>query len=170
MKNRFNFSSRQLDLISVLALLFLTLLFFWRVPIQGRVLLPLDVLHTYEPWRSEMPGALGLRVWNSWLTDPVRQYYPLQSVIQSSWQHGVVPFWNPHSSAGMSALAAGFHRALYPITVFLLLMMPVGQAMTWGTILHAFLGSFFSSSDVFCGYSIYELSAHLDIAIMSTMW
>ena len=74
--------------LSIQFLLLLTLLFFWRVPVQGKVLLPLDVLHTYEPWRSEVPGAFGIQIWSPWLTDAIRQYYPLQSQVQSAWQQG----------------------------------------------------------------------------------
>jgi hypothetical protein len=78
---RLSKSVNRIDLVGLLLLIFLVLLFFWRVPVQGKVLLPLDVLHTYEPWRSEVPGALGVQAWNPWLTDSIRKYYPLQTVV-----------------------------------------------------------------------------------------
>jgi hypothetical protein len=146
-------TQRHPDLLSGLLLLFVTLLFFWRAPLQGRVLLPLDVLYTYEPWRSEVPGALGMRLWNPWLSDEVRQFYPLLSFIQSSWRAGELPLWSPHALAGMPVMASGFHKAFYPITVILLLLMPTAQAMSWGIILHTFLGA------VFCFLFIRELGA-----------
>lgn len=141
MKNRF--VPRQSNLISVLLLLLLTLLFFWRVPLQGRVLLPLDVLHTYEPWWSEVPGAFGIDLWNPWLSDGVRQFYPVLTVIQSAWRQGQLPFWNPHAAAGMPILAAGLHQALYPVTVLLLMLLPAAYVISWSTILHTFLGGLF---------------------------
>jgi hypothetical protein len=131
------------SLLSILVLLVLALLFFWRVPFQGRVLLPLDVLHTYEPWWSEVPGAFGVDLWNPWLSDGVRQFYPVLTVIQSSWRQGQIPFWNPHAAAGMPILAAGLHQALYPITVSLLMLLPVAQVISWNTMLHTFLGGLF---------------------------
>lgn len=137
------FSPQQLKLLSLTALLLLTLLFFWRVPVQGRILLPLDVLHTYEPWRSEIPGALGIHLWNPWLSDGVRQFYPVLTVIQAAWQQGHIPFWNPHAAAGMPILAAGLHQALYPITILLLMLLPAAYVISWSTILHTFLGGLF---------------------------
>lgn len=142
-KNRFDPSSRQLDFISISFLFSLALLFFWRVPFQGRVLLPLDVLYTYEPWRSEVPGALGVQLWNPWLSDGVRQFYPVLTFVQSSWRQGQIPFWDPHSATGMLILAAGLHQALYPLTVVLLMLMPVAYALSWSILLHTFLAGLF---------------------------
>lgn len=140
---RFKLSPLQLDIVSVATLLLLTLVFFWRVPVQGRILLPLDTLFTYEPWRSEISGALGVRVWNPWLSDGVRFYYPLLNFVQSLWQQGQIPFWNPYAVAGMPVLANGNNQVFYPITLLLLLAMPAAQALSWSTIWHAFLGSLF---------------------------
>ena len=140
---RFKLSLLQLDIVSVATLLVLTLVFFWRVPVQGRILLPLDTLFTYEPWRSEISGALGVRVWNPWLSDGVRFYYPLLNFVQSLWQQGQIPFWNPYAVAGMPVLASGNNQVFYPITLLLLLAMPAAQALSWSTIWHAFLGSLF---------------------------
>lgn len=153
MKNRLNFSPIQQNFVSISILLLLALLFFWRVPLQGRVLLPLDVLYTYEPWRSEVPGALGVRIRNPWLSDAIRFYYPLLSFVQSSWQRGEIPFWSPYTLTGTPVLAAGINQVLYPITLLLLLLLPVAQAMSWSTIIHTFLGS------LFCFLFIREMGA-----------
>ncbi len=153
MYHRFTSFFQSRDGVSIVVLLLLTLLFFWRVPVQGKILLPLDVLHTYEPWRSEIPGALGIPLWNSRLTDGVRQNYPLLHFVLASWQQGQVPLWNPHNLSGMPILAGGFHHALYPLTLFLLFIMPVAQAISWGIIIHAFLGG------LFCFWLIRELGS-----------
>ncbi|MFN8454588.1 MAG: YfhO family protein [Anaerolineae bacterium] len=143
----------QENIVSVLILFLLALLFFWRVPLQGRVLLPLDTLYTYEPWRSEIPGALGVQVRNPWLSDGVRHYYPLFNFVRSSWQHGQIAFWNPYALAGMPVLASGINQLFYPPTLLLLLTLSTAQAISWATILHAFLGS------LFCFIFIRELGA-----------
>lgn len=153
MQDKFNYARLQSNLISILVLFLLTLLFFWRVPVEGKVLLSLDMLYTYEPWRSETPGALGIPLWNPRLTDEVRQNYPLLSFVRASWQQGQVPFWNPYNLSGMPVLAAGFHHALYPPILFLLFILPVAQAMSWGIIIHAFLG------ELFCFWLIRELGS-----------
>ncbi|MCG3210492.1 MAG: hypothetical protein FOGNACKC_04123 [Anaerolineae bacterium] len=137
------FTYWKADLLAIFSILLLTLLFFWRMPVEGKVLLPLDLLHTYEPWRSEVPGALGVQVWNPWQSDAIRQFYPLQSVVQTAWQHAAVPFWNDYNLAGMPLLASGVFQPLYPPAVLLLLLLPVGQAISWGVILHTGLGGVF---------------------------
>jgi hypothetical protein len=53
----------------------------------------------------------------------------------------------------MSVLAEGFHQALYPFSVGLLLLLPVAQAMTWITILHVGFGA------VFCYMALRELGS-----------
>ncbi|MFN8458348.1 MAG: YfhO family protein [Anaerolineae bacterium] len=133
----------QENILSVFILFLLTLVFFWRVPLQGRVLLPLDTLFTYEPWRSEVPGALGVQVRNPWLSDGIRHYYPLFNFVQASWRQGQVPFWNPYALAGMPVLASGIDQVFYPLTLLLLLTLSTAQAISWATILHTFLGSLF---------------------------
>lgn len=125
-------------------LLLLSLLFFWRVPVLGYVLLPLDNLYTYEPWRSEVYGANAIPLWNPATTDGVRAYYPLAKIITESWRQGEIPFWNPYALTGMPVLAAGTYQALYPIANLLRLTMPVAQAISWSIILHFFLGSLFT--------------------------
>ncbi len=135
---------RQLNLLSILLLALITLAFFWRVPLQGRVLLPLDVLHTYEPWRSEIPGALGIQIWNSWRSDEIRQFYPFTSVVQQGWRQGQIPFWNPYNATGIPLLAHGYEKVFYPPHIVLLFLMSTAQTMSWGLILHTFLGAFFT--------------------------
>jgi hypothetical protein len=85
------------EIASLLLLLGLVLLFFWRVPVLGHVLLPLDNLYTYEPWRSEVPGANAIPLWKPATTDGVRVYYPLAKIIKESWRRGEIPFWNPYA-------------------------------------------------------------------------
>ena len=132
------------DMLSLILLLSLSLLFFWRVPLLGYVLLPLDNLYTYEPWRSEIHGANAIPLWNPATSDGVRSVYPLAKITTESWQRGEIPFWNPYALTGMPILAAGTYQALYPIANLFRLNMPVAQAISWSLILHFFLGSAFT--------------------------
>jgi hypothetical protein len=132
------------DMLSLILLLALSLLFFWRVPLLGHVLLPLDNLYTYEPWRSEIHGASAIPLWNPATSDGVRSVYPLAKITTESWQRGEIPFWNPYALTGMPILAAGAYQALYPIAYLFRLNMPVAQAISWSLILHFFLGSAFT--------------------------
>jgi hypothetical protein len=138
------FRPHKKDILAVLFLLFITLAFFWRVPIQGKVLLPLDVLHTYEPWRSEVPGALGMQLWNPWRSDEVRLFFPFLTVVQQELRQGVIPFWNPHIAAGVPVQASGFYKVLYPPIAVLLLVLPVAYSMSLSIILHTFMGALFT--------------------------
>ncbi|MBN1994164.1 MAG: YfhO family protein [Anaerolineae bacterium] len=132
-------------LIGSMALLAgLPLLFLWRVVFQGDILLSLDMLLTYEPWRSEIPGSIAFPLWNELMADPVRKFYPVALYIRESWQNGQIPFWYPYAGNGMPILSAGYFQVLYPLNNLLWQIMPVYHAFGWSTILHLFLGSLFT--------------------------
>jgi hypothetical protein len=143
-KRRAGFKDWVQDVLSLVFLLALSLLFFWRVPLLGYVLLPLDNLYTYEPWRSEIHGANAIPLWNPATSDGVRSVYPLAKITTESWQRGEIPFWNPYALTGMPILAAGTYQALYPIANLFRLSMAVEQAISWSLIFHFFLGSAFT--------------------------
>jgi hypothetical protein len=131
-------------LISLAILAILPLIFLWRVVFLGHVLISLDMLLTYEPWRSELPGARAVPLWNELAADTVRNYYPVALYITESWRQGELPAWYPYAGNSLPLLGAGFFQVLYPINVLLWLSMPVHIAFGWSAILHLFLGSLFT--------------------------
>lgn len=131
-------------LLSLALLALLPLLFLWRVALAGDVLISLDMLMSYEPWHSELPGAIAVPLWNELAADTVRNYYPAALHITESWRRGVLPAWYPYAGNGLPLLGAGFFQALYPLNVLLWLAVPVHRAFGWSAILHLFLGSLFT--------------------------
>ena len=67
-------SGKKGDLLSILFLALLTLLFFGRVVFYGRVLLPLDMVFSAEPWQSESPDPSTRPAWNPEITDAIWQF------------------------------------------------------------------------------------------------
>ncbi|MBI1879240.1 MAG: YfhO family protein [Chloroflexi bacterium] len=137
-------AEQKLALLSLVLLGLLPLLFLWRVAFLGHVLISLDMLLTYEPWRSEVPGATATPLWNELAADTVRNYYPVALYITETWRKGEIPFWYPYAANNLPLLGAGFFQAFYPINVILWLIMPVHIAFGWSAILHLFLGSLFT--------------------------
>ena len=137
LKNRVNWPT----LLSLTLLVLLPLIFLWRVVFLGHILLSLDLLFSYEPWRSEIPGAAAVPLWNERMADSVRTFFPLAQFISDSWRQGVPPFWYPYASNGWPLLGASFFQAFYPINLIFWLLMPVPQAFGWSAIFHLIAGS-----------------------------
>ncbi len=137
-------SSWKKSLLSLFILGLLPLIFLWRVVFGGAVLISLDMLFTYEPWRSEIPGAVARPLWNELAADTVRNYYPVALYITETWRQGHIPAWYPYAANSFPLLGAGFFQALYPINVLLWLIMPVHIAFGWSAILHLFAASLFT--------------------------
>jgi hypothetical protein len=68
--------TRRLDLLCVLLLAGVAFLYLWRVTIQGDLLLPLDLVYSIEPWRSEAANKPAGPPWNPILSDTIWQFYP----------------------------------------------------------------------------------------------
>lgn len=142
-----NHYGRKINLYAIFSLtllILLPLLFLWRVAFLGDVLLSLDLLLTYEPWRSELPGSTAFPLWNELMADPLRAFYPVALYIQQSWQNGEIPFWYPYAGNNLPILATGYFQVLYPINNILWQFLPVFKAFGWSAILHLFMGSTFT--------------------------
>jgi len=139
------FNSEKRRLIASVAVLFvLAVLMLWRVVFKGNIYLAFDMLLTYEPWRSEIPGALAWPLWNEKSADLLRVMYPVNLFIKESWARGEVPFWYPYAGLGLPALAQGLHQALYPVNIIGWWLLGLPEAIGWLTLLHLFLAGLFT--------------------------
>ncbi len=134
--------SRKLDGICIMILAVLTVIFLWRVVFLGDYLLPLDMLYTEEPWKTESPEKPAPPIWNPIVTDSIWQFIPMASYARDAWRQGP-PFWDPYVLAGMPALARGemFSNPFYHL---LSLFLPLGRAVSWLAVFHLLLGSVFT--------------------------
>jgi len=140
---KFRLKKNQYTLLSIGLLALLSVLFLWRVAFRGDILLGLDMLLTYEPWHSEIPGAPAFRLWNEKMGDTVR-LYPIIQHVQESWRSGEFPFWYPYSGIGLPVFSESRFQVLYPVNRFLWFIMPLYHGVGWSAILHLFLGSLFT--------------------------
>ncbi len=133
---------RTLLSLSLLALL--ALAFLWRVTFNGDILLPADMLLLYEPWRSELPGATAVPIWNEKTADSLRDIYSVALYIKETWRHGEIPFWYPYAGLGLPIVARLMNQVLYPVNNILWQLMEVPESFGWSAILHLFLAGVFS--------------------------
>lgn len=129
------------DVLAVLCMAVLTILFMGRVVFQGKVLLPLDMLYTSEPWRSETSVNFNGQVWNKWVTDVIWQSLPLGTYAQQSWKSGI-PLWDPLTLSGLPALARGeiFSNPFYTV---LSTFLSVAKAISFSDVLTIFISQIF---------------------------
>ena len=131
---------RLSESLLVLALFFvLAAAFFARALFTGAVLLPLDDLFLYPPWRDHA-AEFGVGVPNNHLiADTILQNYSWKALAASAYAAGQFPLWNPYILAGQPFLAGGQNGSLYPPGV-LYYLLPNGQAYAWFIVLHLALG------------------------------
>jgi len=127
----------------LIALLFLILPALFLTPaLIGRVLLPTDVLYTFEPWQS-FASQLGVTIpHNHLIGDMVIQNLSWKGFARETVWSRDVPLWNPYLFSGVPFLAAGQYQVLYPLGVFFYLL-PVPWAYAPYTWLHLALAGLF---------------------------
>jgi O-antigen/teichoic acid export membrane protein len=131
------------DLAIILALLFLSILFWWPVTVGGKTLLPADKVFTWAPWNSYAQEA-GITVpHNGLLDDLYLENYVWKRLIVESLRARQLPLWNPYILSGVPFLAAGQHSAMYPFSV-LFYVLPLTSAYGWFAALHLFLAGTFT--------------------------
>jgi hypothetical protein len=93
----------RLDIAAVLVLLITPVVWFNQTlwpGLSGRTLLPVDILYTFEPWRSLHPG---IRVHDALLGDVVFQTGPWRAYIKDALAVGEFPLWSPEVLTGRVA-------------------------------------------------------------------
>ena len=98
--------------------------FFLPNILAGGVMLPLDLLHHYEPFAQSLPIEMA-RVHNPHLADLVALYHPGFELLRAA--AGIAPLWNPYSFCGSPALANAQNGVLFPLT-WLVRILPFGAA------------------------------------------
>ncbi len=88
--------------------------------LKGELLVPVDSLWMFAPWRLHRPDAVGVE--NSVLTDVIQQFYPWTVALHRSLQDGIIPLWNPDVYCGAPFLANLQSQVMHP---FRLLFLPV---------------------------------------------
>jgi hypothetical protein len=126
----------------VLFLAGLTVLYAWRVTIHGDLLLPLDVLFTVEPWRSEALDQPMGPLWNPLLSDAIWLFYPSLDYAHDAWQNSV-PLWDPFVGNGLPGFGRG-EMFSNPVYQLLRLFFSAGKALSYGAVLHLVLGGIFA--------------------------
>ena len=133
---------RNRDFVVAIFLLLVNVLFFWRVILGGKVLLPFDNLFAFPPWQFSAQ-QLGVTVpHNTLLSDLILENYAWKRFIVDSLRAREMPLWNPFLFAGVPFLAAGQHSALYPLSL-LFYILPIAKAYGYFTVLQLSLAGLF---------------------------
>ena len=105
----------------------------------SKVLSQADLLLTFPPWQQYQPeGFSGPR--NSLLSDQSFQVVPYLYYLKRAGSQGRVPLWNPHIMTGMPFLANMQSAVFYPL-YWLVLLMPVPDALEWIAVAKILLGA-----------------------------
>src|SRR2546426_140465 len=79
--------------------------------LQGRVLLPVDMLEAFPPWSA---ASIMDRPVNPLLGDQLQQMYPWRVFIHQEIAAGRLPVWNPYAGGGVPLFANGQSAVLFP--------------------------------------------------------
>lgn len=104
------------DTISLVSLLALVLLFFWKIALTNLILVGLDLFTYFYPYREYAAETLG---------------------------QGHLPLWNPYLFMGFPFLANLQSAVFYPFSL-LFLWLPVPKAAAYFIVLHIFMAGAFT--------------------------
>jgi O-antigen/teichoic acid export membrane protein len=101
----------------VTLLLLLPLLLFAPVALGSKMLLPVDSLFLFEPYRAAA-ADLGVDYpHNHLIADLILENYAWKRFLVEAIHNRELPLWDPYTFAGHPFLANGQHSALYPLSV-----------------------------------------------------
>ncbi|MDD4082804.1 MAG: YfhO family protein [Sphaerochaetaceae bacterium] len=133
--------------ISVLILLLITCVFFYKTIFRGLIPFPGDMLvGAYYPWLDYKWGGFvtSVPVKNPLITDVFSQFYLWKKTTIVSLKNFQFPFWNMYSYSGYP-LYANFHSGV--LNPFNLLMLIFGDSYGWALLV--------MSQFLFCFYTMY---------------
>ena len=118
MHNRFaaKFQDRWSDLGMVVALLALTVIFFWKIALTNLILAGVDVFTYFTPFKAYAAEAL---------------------------RAGRLPLWNPYLFMGVPFLANIQTAVLYPLNLPLIWLSPP-KMVAYSIVIHVFLAGLFA--------------------------
>lgn len=76
--------------------------------------------------------------------DVYYQFYPVMKIVKEQYLRGQFPFWNPYMFSGFPLMAGAQHAVLYPVSMLILLLLPVHLAYLTDLALHYALAGFFT--------------------------
>ena len=115
-----------------IAILFISIIFFYPVWLQGKLPLPADALvGAHLPWLEleweDYPAGVPIK--NQEITDSISQFYPWRSYVAEYWRAGKpAALWNPYMFNGVPFLASLHSASLYPLNFLYLLF---SDSMVW---------------------------------------
>ncbi len=105
--------SRKLDLVALIFLLVLILVVFWKTIILGAPISRICGLVNHDFLFHDFATSKELYYDPS----PFSFLYPYLTLVASSWQQGVLPFWNPYQGTGCPLAADPVSYFLSPFTI-----------------------------------------------------
>ena len=128
------------DRLALVVLATLVAIFMWRVVFDGKVMMPLDMAYTVEPWKSESFSPFReAQPWNWLITDAVWQFYPMAVQVEAL-RHQGLPLWDPNVLCGMPGIARG-ELFSHPLFNLLSLVLTVGGAISWAAVFGLLIGA-----------------------------
>ncbi len=125
--------------VAILAVLIAGGLLHGPAIVQGRVLLPADIVLLMRPWapvaRERFPD---FRFAQNQLLGPIFEYYTWRHYSRSRIRAGEVPLWNPYEMGGNVLLANSQSAVLYPPNL-LLYVLPLWVGINLITLFHTWV-------------------------------
>lgn len=120
------------EIIRIFLFFLLIDLVFFHGIFKGLVPAPFDALTGgYYPWHDYKWGyPTGVPIKNPILSDVFSVSYPVRTVVTKALKQGYLPLWNPYSFSGAPLLATWQSGALYPFSLFMLIL---GDLPGWTT-------------------------------------
>lgn len=116
--------ARERDALWIFGLIFLVILFFWPVFLQGNVAMNgNNLMSSFVPWRyEEHQGRAAAPFAKPGMLDQLRLYIPYLTFMQREFRAGSIPLWNPHNFSGTPLVAELQSAVFYPTNILLLFL------------------------------------------------
>jgi hypothetical protein len=120
-----------------------TVILFWPVFSEGKVVVPGDIPYSNPFWRTDPAGEY-VPPQNSLLSDQIEQFYVWHRIAAKAMQQeGRVPLWNPYIFTGRPLVANAQSTLFYPPNLLLLWLTP-GQIATLRAVFNLLVAGAFT--------------------------
>ena len=116
-----------------LLIIFLTILFFWKVIFRGLVPIPADItVGLYYPWLDYKWGyEVGVPVKNNLPSDIVSVHLPFRLFAAEQIRNGNLPLWNNLVLSGTPLIANFQSGVFYPLNILLFFISTISTTKAW---------------------------------------